>query len=258
MREDVPVRELSEADEEVWFNRALAAAVPTHIGFIMDGNGRWAQQRGLPRTEGHMAGVEALRGIIPALTRLRIPYATFFAFSTENWRRPQEEVRFLFDLLVRYSMEDVRELRRQGVRMRAIGDTGALPAPVREAIARIESETADGTSLVVNVALNYGGRREIVDAARAVFKGVVEGRLEIEDLTEEVFSRFLYTAGQPDPDLIIRTSGEQRLSNFMLWQGAYSELYFTEVLWPDFRPLHLYQAVVHYAGRRRRYGGLEG
>ncbi|MBE3518676.1 MAG: di-trans,poly-cis-decaprenylcistransferase [Firmicutes bacterium] len=222
----------------------------------MDGNGRWAQRRGLPRTEGHRAGVESLRALIPALIDLGVPYATFYAFSTENWKRPSEEVHFLFDLLVQYAKEDRRELTERGVKLRAIGQVDELPGAVRAAIRELETQTSSGTNLTVNVALNYGGRQEILRAAKDIAKSFAAGQIDLDKLSEAEFAARLYTAGQPDPDLIIRTSGEMRLSNFLLWQGAYSELYFTEVLWPDFRPVHLYKAVVDYAGRRRRFGGV--
>ncbi|HHY35561.1 MAG TPA: di-trans,poly-cis-decaprenylcistransferase [Firmicutes bacterium] len=223
----------------------------------MDGNGRWAQRRGLPRTEGHRAGVESLRAVIPALINLGVPFATFYAFSTENWKRPSEEVHFLFDLLVQYSKEDRRELTERGVKLRAIGQVDELPAAVRAAIWELERETSRGTNLTVNVALNYGGRQEILRAVKDIARSFAAGEIDLEKLSEAEFAAYLYTAGQPDPDLIIRTSGEMRLSNFLPWQGTYSELYFTEVLWPEFRPVHLYKAVVDYAGRRRRFGGIE-
>lgn len=250
-------RDFHDGDEEFWLRRARAGSIPLHIGFIMDGNGRWAQRRGLPRTEGHRAGVESLKAVIPALINLGVPFATFYAFSTENWKRPAEEVRFLFDLLVQYSKEDRKELIERGVKLRAIGDVDELPGAVRAAIWELERETSSGRNLTVNVALNYGGRQEILRAVKEIAKSFAGGEIDVEKLSEAQFATYLYTAGQPDPDLIIRTSGEMRLSNFLLWQGAYSELYFTEVLWPDFRPIHLYKAVVDYAGRRRRFGGIE-
>jgi len=243
--------------EEIWLERALAGSIPRHIGFIMDGNGRWAQRRGLPRTEGHRAGVESLRAVIPALIKLGVPFATFYAFSTENWNRPAQEVRFLFELLVQYSREDRRELIERGVKLRAIGDLDGLPGTVAAAIREMERETSGGRNLTVNVALNYGGRQEILAAVRALLKSFAAGEIDPEELSETGFASYLYTSGQPDPDLIIRTSGEMRLSNFLLWQGAYSELHFTEIFWPDFRPVHLYKAVVDYAGRCRRFGGIE-
>lgn len=246
-----------EGDEENWLRRALAGSIPRHIGFIMDGNGRWAQKQGLLRAEGHRAGVESLRALVPALINLGVPFATFYAFSTENWKRPAEEVHFLFDLLVQYSKEDRRELMERGVKLRAIGDVDELPGAVRAAIRELERETSRGRNLTVNVALNYGGRHEILRAVKGIARSFASGEIDLEELSETQFATYLYTAGQPDPDLIIRTSGEMRLSNFLLWQGAYSELYFTEVLWPDFRPIHLYKAVVDYAGRRRRFGGVD-
>lgn len=257
MTEEVPLPADPGYDEDLWLRRATGGSIPRHIGFIMDGNGRWARRKSLPRSEGHRAGVETLRRIIPALTKLGVPFATFYAFSTENWRRPADEIRFLFDLIVRYSMEDLAELKRHGVKIRAIGDVVVLPEAVRDAVSRLETETSGETNLTVNVALNYGGRNEILTAVKGVARDVARGRVDVERISEELFSGYLYTAGQPDPDLIIRTSGERRISNFMLWQGAYSELYFSEVLWPDFRPVHLYQAVVDYSGRRRRFGALE-
>lgn len=231
--------------------------LPRHIAVIMDGNGRWATERGLPRVAGHRAGVEALRDIIKTCSRLGIEMLTLYAFSTENWKRPPEEVDALMQLLVEYLRAEIDELHQNGVCVRAIGRVEELPAFDREEIARAEARTRDNTGLKVNLALNYGGRREIADAARAIAERVKAGGLAPEEITPDVVAAHLYTAGGPDPDLIIRTGGEARLSNFLLWQAAYSEFWVTPTYWPDFGPKHLYQALTDYAARERRFGGIK-
>jgi undecaprenyl diphosphate synthase len=233
-----------------------AARLPRHIAIIMDGNGRWASRRGLPRTFGHRAGVESLRHVVELCAELGIPFLTVFAFSTENWKRPQEEVNVLMDLLVEYLHREARELERNGIRVHAIGRLDELPPPARVAVYEIMERTAKNERMVLNLALNYGGRTELVDAARRLAADVLAGTLRVEDIDESHMAGALYTAGLPDPDLVIRPSGEMRISNFLLWQVAYAELWVTPVLWPDFRRVHLLEAILDYQRRERRFGGL--
>jgi undecaprenyl diphosphate synthase len=226
--------------------------LPAHIAIIMDGNGRWAAQRHLPRVEGHRAGIEAVRDTVECAARLGIKVLTLYAFSVENWKRPKSEVSTLMMLLKRYLRSELSTLLRNDIRFGVIGRIEELApdiqAELREAIAR----TASNRGMLFNIALNYGGRAEIVDAARRA----IESGLRPEDLDETRFASFLYTAGQPDPDLMIRTSGEMRVSNYLLWQIAYAEIYVTDTLWPDFRRRHLIEAVLAYQKRERRYGGI--
>lgn len=228
--------------------------LPAHVAVIMDGNGRWATRRFLPRVEGHRAGVRALRETVEACAELGIPYLTVYAFSTENWERPQEEVRFLMDLLVTVVDDELPKLEKHGVRLRVIGDRARLPARVNEkldqALARVPAEG----KIDLCVALNYGGRAEIVRAARRLAADVLSGVVPLDQVDEERFSSYLYTAGVPDPDLIIRTGGEHRISNFLLWQAAYAELWITPVFWPDFQRTHLYTAIIDFQRRQRRFG----
>ncbi|MBX6377681.1 MAG: isoprenyl transferase [Clostridia bacterium] len=235
-----------------------ARPLPRHIAIIMDGNGRWAQRRGLSRTAGHRAGVEALREVVKGCAELGIEYLTLYAFSTENWRRPRSEVMALWDLLVESLDRRLDELDERGVRILVIGEAGRLPPRVRAAVARAVSRTADNTGLTLILALNYGGRREIVAAVRAIAREVRAGRLDPSDIDEATVERHLYTAGIPDPDLLIRPSGELRVSNFLLWQLAYTEFWVTPVLWPDFGRRELEEAIRAYQGRERRFGGLGG
>mgnify|MGYP000948055168 CR=1 FL=1 len=230
--------------------------IPQHVAIIMDGNGRWAQKRGLPRTAGHRYGVEALRKIIEAAVELKIPVLTVYAFSTENWKRPKEEVNVLMNLIVEYLQKELNELHRQNIKIRTIGSIKEIPWEAREELSRAEKTTAGNTGLQLNVALNYGGRMEILEAARTMAKKVERGEVKSEDITEEKFSACLFTAGQPDPDLLIRPSGEFRISNFLLWQLAYAELYFTDIYWPDFNKTEFYRAILNYQGRNRRFGGV--
>lgn len=231
--------------------------LPRHIAIIMDGNGRWAKKRGLPRVAGHRAGVEALRGVVRACGELGIDVLSLYAFSTENWKRPREEVDALMNLLVEYLRREVEELCRSNVRVRVMGQLGELPPAARREVLSAMDRTKDNTGLVVNLALNYGGRREIVEAARALAVKAREGNLDPADIDERVFAAHLYTAGLPDPDLLIRPGGEVRVSNFLLWQVAYTELWVTPVFWPDFSRAHLEEAIAAYQGRRRRFGGLD-
>lgn len=232
--------------------------LPEHIAVIMDGNGRWAKKRGLPRIAGHRAGVEAVRRIIENTGKLGIPYLTLYAFSTENWKRPAEEIHSLMTLLVESLQRELDRLMRNGVCLRFIGSRKELPEQVQEMIAVAQERTKDNQRLTVQVALNYGGRREIVEACRTIATHVAEKKLNPDELTEELFARYLYTHPIPDPDLLIRPSGEMRISNFLIWQSAYSELWVTDTLWPDFGHEDLLQAIEAFQRRERRYGGVIG
>jgi undecaprenyl diphosphate synthase len=231
-------------------------ATPRHVAIIMDGNGRWAKARGLPRGAGHERGVEALRRTVEAAGDMGIRYLTVFSFSTENWRRPAGEVNALFGLLRAYVRRDLERLKRDGVRVRVAGSRENLPDDLRELVDRAEHETCDNVRFHLTVAFNYGGREEIVRAVQSIASEVASGRLMPQQITENRFSNSLDTSELPDPDLLIRTSGERRLSNFLLWQCAYSELVFTDVLWPDFGAEALAKAVTEYAQRERRYGAV--
>lgn len=231
--------------------------IPSHIGVIMDGNGRWAQARGKPRTEGHVAGVKALRGLVEHCINYGVEHLTVFSFSSENWTRPKDEVSFIFGLLRRFVASDLEKLHRNNVRVRIIGSRQGLDDSLRRLIAEVEATTALNTGLQLQVAFNYGGKAEIADAVRRIAGLVAAGRLKAEDITEETIGRALYTAGIPDPDIIIRTSGEQRISNFLLWQGAYAELVFVEENWPDFNEATFVRVLEEYSGRDRRFGGVE-
>lgn len=230
--------------------------LPRHIAIIMDGNGRWAEKRFMPRLFGHKAGVEALRSVISRCSKLGIEVLTLYAFSTENWNRPVDEVSGLMELLVQFLQKEIAELHSNGIKIRCIGDLSALPERARAEVKKAEALTADNDGLVVNIALNYGGRDELLKAAKGLAAEVASGVLTEAQIDSEAFEKHLYTAGQPDPDLMIRTSGEQRISNFLLWQLAYAEFYFTEVLWPDFDEKELDKALEIYAKRHRRFGKL--
>lgn len=234
-----------------------AAIVPRHIAIIMDGNGRWARQRSRPRTFGHAEGVEALRRTVEAAGELGIEHLTVFGFSTENWRRPAEEVNALFDLLRRYVARDLDRLVAEGVRVRIIGDRSGLQKDIAAIIETAESRTRNNTRSNLTIAFNYGGQDEIARAARRIASDIAAGVLTPEQVTVERFESYLDTAGLPPPDVLIRTSGETRLSNFMLWQAAYTELVFTDVLWPDFDKGALEAAIEVYNRRERRFGGTD-
>ena len=231
-------------------------AVPRHVAIIMDGNGRWASARGLPRSEGHRRGVEALRRTVRAAGDLGIGILTIFSFSSENWSRPPAEIRDLMGLLRRFVRNDLAELHQNGVHVRVIGEREDLDPEIRRLLEEAEDLTRDNDKLMLVVAFNYGARQEIARAAQRVAVEIAAGRLPATALTAETLAAHLDTADLPDPDLIIRTSGEQRLSNFLLWQAAYSELVFVPVYWPDFDRATLEQAIVEYRGRERRFGGL--
>lgn len=230
--------------------------MPAHVGIIMDGNGRWAKKRLQPRTLGHRAGAQNFRTITRYASKLGIKYLTVYAFSTENWSRPAEEVGALLRLFKDYLEEALRDFMEENIRVRFIGDVSAFPQELRKLIAEVEEASAPKTGMVLNLAMNYGGRAEILRGARAFAADVRAGLCQPEDLTEERFDRYLYTAGQPAPDLIIRPSGEQRVSNFLLWQCAYAEFVYFDILWPDFKPQDLDRALEIYRSRQRRFGGV--
>ncbi len=231
--------------------------LPRHVAIIMDGNGRWAAARGQARIAGHRAGVEAVRAAVDTGARLGLGALTLYAFSTENWKRPRLEVDALMRMLRRYLRLELDEIDRQNIRFQAIGRTRALSDSVRREIAKATDRTAHNTGMVLSVALNYGGRAEIVDACRAAVEKLLAEGKRLENLTEENIERELYTRGLPELDLLVRTSGEMRISNFLLWQNAYSEIHVTETLWPDFRRVNLLEAIVDFQGRDRRFGGLK-
>ncbi len=230
------------------------ARVPQHVAIIMDGNGRWAEQHGEPRISGHMQGVRGVREALTGATEIGVRWLTLYAFSTENWNRPQAEVDALMDLLVRTVVEEVDELHQNSVRLRAIGDIASLPEACRATLENAMARTAGNTRITLTLALSYSARWELVRMARKVAEEARAGTLDPAAIDERAVSERLATHGMPDPELLIRTSGEQRISNFLLWQIAYAELWFTPVLWPDFRKEHLFQAVLDYQGRERRFG----
>lgn len=230
--------------------------LPVHIAIVMDGNGRWAKKRGLPRTVGHKEGANTLRKIVKACDRIGIRYLTVFAFSTENWRRPKSEVEALMSLLLEYLKNAEREIGGKNIRIRVIGSMQGLSEEIRQEIRRVTVNTAKNTGLNLIIALNYGGRDEIVQAVQKLAEDVRKGSLKPDGIDEQVLSSYLYTSDIPDPDLVIRPSGENRLSNFLLWQSAYSEFWYSSVLWPDFSESHLKQAISDYQQRNRRFGGV--
>ena len=237
---------------------ATPRRIPRHIAIIMDGNGRWAKARGLPRIAGHRRGAEAARRAVIAAAELGVPYLTLFGFSSENWRRPSEEIQDLMGLLRHYLRGEIAELHRNGVRLKVIGELARLEPDIFEMIESAEAMTRDDARITVIIALSYGGRAEIVAAVRAIVEQVRSGSLALDAIDEDCFARHLFTADLPDPDLLIRTSGEQRISNFLLWQSAYSEFVFTKTLWPDFSKGDLEEAIDEFCGRERRYGASFG
>jgi undecaprenyl diphosphate synthase len=237
---------------------SAAPLPPRHVAIIMDGNGRWAKARGLPRIAGHRRGAEAVRRTLVAAGELGIPYLTLFGFSSENWRRPLDEVDDLMGLLRHYLRGEIAELHKNGVRLRIIGDRARLSADIVALIDNAEALTRANRGVNLTVALSYGGRAEIVAAVRAIAAAAAAQTIAVDAIDEALIGRHLFTADLPDPDLLIRTSGEQRISNFLLWQCAYAELVFTKTLWPDFGPADLAQAITEYSGRERRYGATVG
>lgn len=231
-------------------------AMPKHIAFIMDGNGRWAKRKGMPRLVGHNAGTETLKKIVKESKRLGIPYITFYAFSTENWKRPSDEVNGLMNILVKFIQSEIQEIHSNHIKINILGDIDRLPAYAREQVDFATQLTKDNTEMHFNIALNYGGRDEIIQAVKRIVADVQNQKIEIEQIDENLFPAYLYTNGMPDPDLLIRTSGEVRLSNFLLWQLAYSELTFVDVFWPDFDEMAYQKAISDYQNRNRRFGAI--
>ncbi|MEX6634162.1 isoprenyl transferase [Hyphococcus lacteus] len=229
---------------------------PKHVAIIMDGNGRWAKARGLTRTEGHKEGVEAARRSVEAARELGLTHLTLYSFSTENWRRPAGEIRDLMGLLREFIVGDLPRLKEENCRVRIIGDRENLSLDLRALVNRAEQETRDNTAFVLQIAFNYGGRDEITRASRAMAKDIKSGTLKSEDINEATIAGYLDTAGLPDPDIVIRTSGEKRVSNYLLWQAAYAEYVFLDVLWPDFSKKEFAEAIEEYYSRERRYGGV--
>ena len=239
------------------WNNLERSRLPHHVAIIMDGNGRWAQEKGLPRGAGHRAGMGSLRAAVELCLDLGINILSVFAFSTENWKRPQEEVSILMGLLYEYIHKELDELHKEQVQVRAVGRISDLPSMAQREIKRAQDLTSNNKKLILNIALNYGGRTEIIDAARSIAQLAVEGKLSPDEITEEVFQKHLYTGDLPDPDLLIRPAGELRISNYLLWQIAYAEFYSTSVYWPDFRKEEFLLALLSYQGRKRRFGGLK-
>jgi len=228
--------------------------LPAHVAIIMDGNGRWAKTRGLSRGEGHREGISSIRKMVEAASKIAIPYLTLYAFSTENWNRPAEEVNGLMNLMVYAISEETSELKKNNVRIQSIGDRDRLPDHARNALDECIRETENSTGLTLIIALSYSSKWEIARATRHITNDVVNGVLRKEDINEEILGEYLTTRGIPDPDLLIRTGGEQRISNFLLWQCAYAEFYFTETFWPDFGEEEFYAAILDFQGRERRFG----
>lgn len=231
--------------------------MPRHIGIIMDGNGRWAKKRNRPRLHGHRAGAKSIREVVELAVELKLEYLTFYAFSTENWNRPEDEVRGLLKMLKERLIKEIPELNKQNIYVQFIGSEERLDPGYLLEIREVAAMTHTNTGMRVNIAFNYGGRQEVLEGMRAMFEDAQAGKVNISALSDALFSRYLYTAGQPDPDLIIRTSGEMRLSNFLLWQSAYAEIYVTETLWPDFGKEAMMHALLDYQSRSRRFGGTE-
>jgi undecaprenyl diphosphate synthase len=238
------------------FSAVDLSNLPRHIAIIMDGNGRWAKKRQLPRPVGHRHGAEALRHIVESCNDLGVEYLTVFAFSTENWRRPSTEIGIIMNLFIEYLRKELLSMHEKNLRIKAIGELDLLPEPVKDEFLTAMERTKDNDGLLFCLAVNYGSRLEITKAARALAEQVKNGCLEPDEINEEIFSKNLYTAGLPDPDLLIRPSGELRISNFLLWQLAYAEFYYSDVLWPDFTPRELTKAIVSYQKRDRRFGGV--
>lgn len=230
------------------------ANLPTHIAIIMDGNGRWAQRRKRPRLYGHKAGADSVRHIVEASREIGIRYLTLYAFSSENWRRPDQEVSGLMSILKRFLQSELPDMQKNGISLRAIGDHSRLPEDVRSSLKSVIAETAGNDKLTLNLALSYGGRNEIVRAVQKISQQCVDGKMSVESICDEDIDQSLDTTGMPDPDLMIRTGGEARLSNFLLWQLSYAEIYFTDTMWPDFRKEAYLQSIADYQRRQRRFG----
>jgi undecaprenyl diphosphate synthase len=247
---------MSKKNDSGKYKNLEGVALPRHVAIIMDGNGRWAKKRMLPRSLGHRAGVEALRGVITMSSDIGIEVLTLYAFSTENWARPQDEVGVLMDLLVEFLNKEIAELHENEVNIRFMGDVDKFPERCKAAIENAIELTRNNKGLIVNIALNYGGRHELVRALKSILEEAGKGSIDKASIDEGTISDVLYTAGLPDPDLLIRTSGEMRLSNFMLYQSSYSELYIPDTLWPDFDEAEYEKALLEYSKRKRRYGKI--
>ena len=242
--------------DEFLLNQINSEKMPQHIAIIMDGNGRWAARRGRPRVVGHRAGVQAVRATVETAARLKLKALTLYAFSVENWKRPHLEVVTLMSLLKEFLRSELAEIKRNNIRFVTIGRTEELDRSIQKEIKFAQEQTAANTGMVLNIALNYGGRNELVDAFRKLHTDYLKNGRNVSDINEQEISRYLYTSQLPDPDLLIRTSGEMRISNFLLWQIAYTEIYVVDTLWPDFCRTNLFEAVIEYQKRERRYGGL--
>jgi undecaprenyl diphosphate synthase len=247
----------SDSEEQSVLRVIDFSRLPRHVAIIMDGNGRWAKLRHKQRVEGHRAGIASVRDVVETAARLGLQVLTLYAFSVENWKRPKTEVSTLMGLLKRYLRLELDTLLKNNIRFQVIGRSEDLSPEIREELARAMQRTSTNTGLLFNIALNYGGRAEITDAVRRLVRDFTSQGRAPDDIDEAALSSYLYTAGQPDPDLLIRTSGEMRISNFLLWQIAYAEIWVTDVLWPDFRRKHLLQAIADYQKRERRYGGID-
>lgn len=242
--------------EEELLNLINMSNLPNHIAIIMDGNGRWAKKRFMPRNFGHQEGMERVIEIVETASQLGIKYLTLYAFSTENWKRPKNEIDGLMKILVLYIKRELDKLCKNNVKLNILGDISALPELARKEVKKAIKNTEENSGMALNIALNYGSRDEIILAVKGIIKDIEMGNINIEDLNPGIFSNYLYTKNQPDPDLLIRPSGELRLSNFMLYQVAYTEFWFSDVLWPDFKTRKLYEAIIDYQNRDRRFGGI--
>jgi undecaprenyl diphosphate synthase len=230
--------------------------LPKHVAIIMDGNGRWAQKRSLPRNFGHQEGMERVIEIVECASQLGIKYLTLYAFSTENWKRPKTEIDGLMKILVLYIRRELDRLHKNNIKLNILGDISKLPELPRKEVIKAIDKTKNNTKMVLNIALNYGGRDEIINGIKDLYKDIEVGKINYDEIDANLFSNYLYTKGQPDPDLVIRPSGELRISNFLLYQIAYSEFWFSDILWPDFKENNLYEAIIDYQNRNRRFGGI--
>lgn len=230
--------------------------IPNHVAIIMDGNGRWAKKRFLPRTAGHQEGMKRVMDIVEVAKKLNIKYLSLYAFSTENWKRPQEEIDGLMKILVYYIRSELDKIHENNIRIQVMGDITKLPKTPREEIEKAIEKTKNNSKMILNIGLNYGGRDEIIYGIKNILEDIKMGKIDEDDITTELFSKYIYTQNLPDPDLLIRPSGELRLSNFMLYQIAYTEFWFSDVYWPDFKEEHFYKAIIDYQKRNRRFGGI--
>ncbi|CUS96538.1 Undecaprenyl pyrophosphate synthetase [Candidatus Kryptobacter tengchongensis] len=248
------VESKSSYDRRIQEELKKSGEIPKHIAIIMDGNGRWAKKRGLPRVAGHREGVKSVRDVVEACAQLGVKYLTLFAFSTENWKRPKHEIDTLMKLLIKTLRTETDKLHKNDIKLMAIGDIESLPVEVQRELKEAIEKTKNNKRMVLNLALSYSGRWEIIEAVKGIARDVKSGKIKVEEINDSLFASYLKTAGIPEPDLLIRTSGEFRISNFLLWQIAYTELYICDCLWPDFRRKHLYEAIRDYQKRERRFG----